>query len=306
MARAAVLALAIAACGGSYRKVEPASAATITRAPTAGDAALAMLPAGPDVVIELDLARARANEVLGPIVDRWVGALDAGELALATAEAPGGPAGTPTRALAGASWVVLAAYDVGGDDATTVTLVAPGTGVEIPHAVKVADGVVALAPPPWIDKLAAVTVETSAAQDEELLALRARAMPTAADGAVFRLTARLSTDARIALAGAIGLEPAPRAISAWGDLADDAALVVDLDARDDGDPGAARRLRAALEKLIRRAADHQGVRALGLAPSIARTRIEGTKRGTWLRAIMLVPPGRVKWAAAELAKETTP
>jgi hypothetical protein len=292
-AAAIACAAAVAACGGSYRKVEPASAAPITRAPTAGDAALAMLPAGPDVLIELDLARARANPSLGALVDRWVG--NAG--AMMPGEAP---------PLAGAAWVVLAAYDVGGDDATTVTLVAPGKGVEIPKAVKIADGVVALAPPAWIDKLAAVTAETSAAEDRELLALRARAMPTAADGAVLRLTARLSTDARIELAGAIGLEPAPRAISAWGDLADDAALVVDLDARDDGDPAAARRLRVAVEKLIRRLADHAGVRALGLAPPIARTRIEGTRRGTWLRAITVVPPTRVKWAAAELAKEAAP
>lgn len=278
------------ACGGAYRKVEPAPA--VTRAPTAGDAALALLPAGADVVIELDLARARANPTIGPLVDRWAGALDQGAAKLGGASAP----------LAGAAWVVLAAYDVGKPDAATVTLVAPGTGVEIPNAVKIADGVVALAPPAWIDKLAGVDADGSLAGDRELVALRARAMPVAAEGAVLRLTARLSTDARIGLASALGLEPAPRAVSAWADVADDAALVVDLDARDEGDPAAVRRLRRTIEALIHRVAGTDGARALGLAPPIARTRIEGGTRTTWLRAITVIPPSRLGYAAAELQK----
>lgn len=300
------------ACGGAYRKVEPAPA--VTRAPTAGDAALALLPAGADVVIELDLARARANPTIGPLVDRWAGALDQGAAKPCDGEAgASGPMagqhgvcavlfGGASAPLAGAAWVVLAAYDVGKPDAATVTLVAPGTGVEIPNAVKIADGVVALAPPAWIDKLAGVDADGSLAGDRELVALRARAMPVAAEGAVLRLTARLSTDARIGLASALGLEPAPRAVSAWADVADDAALVVDLDARDEGDPAAVRRLRRTIEALIHRVAGTDGARALGLAPPIARTRIEGGTRTTWLRAITVIPPSRLGYAAAELQK----
>lgn len=290
---AALAACGGTACGGSYRKVDRTPAEAMTRAPTAGDGALAMLPAGADVVVEIDLARARANPTVGPVVDRWAGALDAGAARLGAGSTP----------LAGAAWVVLAAYGVGGADAATVTLVAPGKGVEIPNAVKIADGVVALAPPAWIDKLRAVEVDSSLAGDRELIALRSRAMPTAADGAVLRVTARLSTDARIALASAIGLEPAPRALSAWADVADDAALIVDVDARDDGDPGAVRRLRHTIEQLIHRVAGTDGVRTLGLAPPIAHTRIEGGKRTTWLRAITVIPPSRLGYAVAELQKE---
>jgi hypothetical protein len=282
-----VVAVALAGCSGRYQRIGPArpAAAPTPRAPTGGEAALAMLPEGADVVVELDLARARGNPTIGPLLDGWLGAIPNGDIPI---DAP----------LSGAAWVVLAGYGVGGPDATTVTLLAPGTAVDVPNAVAIGDGVVALAPPAWIDRVRAVTDGAALADDAELMALRARAMPAAADGAVIRVTARLSDDARISLGGVIGLDPAPRAVSLWGDVADDAAIVVDLDARDGADPKAARQLRASLERLLHRFASRPEVISLGLAPPIARARIEQSRRGSWLRAILVVPPSRLRYAAA--------
>jgi len=301
---AVALAGAVAACGGRYRRLGPAAPELpVTRTPTAGEPALALLPDGIDVLIEIDLARARANPLIGPVVDGWIGALEGGDLPLdehlrSAAAASDAPA--RRSPLAGAAWVVLAAYGVGGPDATTVTLLAPGKGVEVPGGVGLGDGVVALAPPAWIDRLRAVAPGARASDDVELLRLRSRAMPSAADGAVLRVTARLSDDARISLAGALGVEPAPRAVSGWADVADDAAVVLDLDSRDPGDPAAARRLRVALERFLHRIADRPDVRTLGLAPSVARTRIESSKRGTWLRTVTVINPGRLRWAVAQV------
>jgi hypothetical protein len=291
-----VLAVGVAACGGAPRPV----VAVPIRVPTAGDAALALLPPGPDVVLELDLARARANPLVGPVVDGWLGAAGAALGDGALGDAPRPP-------LAGAAWVVLAGYRVGTAEASTITLLAPGPGSEVPGAVEVDPGVVALAPPADVERVrAAIAGGPTAGADRALLALRARAMPAAADGAVIRLTARLSADARIALAGALGIEPAPRAVSAWADVADDAALIVDLDGRDPTDPVATRRLRTALTRLIQRAAADPGVTALGLAPVVARTRITASKSGAWLRAVLVIAPARLRWAVAQAQPAAAP
>jgi hypothetical protein len=289
-----VLAVAAAACGGrGGRAGATKPPAPEPRVATGAQAALALLPANPSVIVELDLARARENPLVGPVVDGWLGGLDAGGLDA------GGALPIERPPLAGAAWIVLAGYDVGMPDATTITLVAPGPGVEVPNGVKLADGVVALAPPPWIEKLQTVGEGESAADDEELMRLRDHAMPAAATGAVVRVTARLSTDARIALAGAVGLEPAPRSISAWGDLADDAALIVELDAFDEGDPNAGKRLEGAVGRAIARLAKRPEVRALGLGPAIARTKIELRGRArTWLRMITVVNPARLEAVVA--------
>jgi hypothetical protein len=286
----------VAACGG-----RPKPEVTVpVRVPTAGDPVLAMLPPAPDVVVELDLARARANPLVGPVVDGWLGAAGAALDGSALGDAPRPP-------LAGATWVVIAAYAVGTPEASTITLLAPGKGVEVPGAVEVDEGVVALAPPAEVEKVkAAIAGGPTAAADRALLALRARAMPAAAEGAVARVTARLSADARIALARVIGIEPAPRALSAWADVADDAALIVDLDGRDPGDPEASRRLRASLTRLVRRLAAEPAITALGLGPSVARTRIAASPSGAWLRAILLIAPARLEWAVAQMTTEAPP
>ncbi|MCB9562763.1 MAG: hypothetical protein H6708_20370 [Kofleriaceae bacterium] len=100
---------------------------------------------------------------------------------------------------------------------------------------------VALAPPDWVAWLAAAAAGdvATAAGDDALRALRAAAMPARADGAALRVTARLGFDARISLAGLVGVEVAPAAVSVWGDVADDLAVVAVLDGEDAGAADAA-------------------------------------------------------------------
>lgn len=281
---------AAAACGGAARGT--AATPAPARAPTGAAPALAHLPAGADVVIELDLARARANPVIGSLVDGWLGSLD-----------PAGLPVDPTPPLAGAAWVVLAGYGVGTPTATTVTLLAPGPGAEVPGGTAIGDGIVVVAPPTWIDRVRAVTAPTSLAADAALLALRDHAMPAAADGAVVRLTAQLSADARIALANAIGFEPVPRRVSVWADIADDAAVIADLDARDAADPAAQRRLRTTLGRWLARLAARPEVRALGLGPPVARTQLVAPPRAAWVRAVTLVSPDRLAWVVAAARRQ---
>jgi hypothetical protein len=282
-----LLVAALVACGGSSRSTTPSPVPIPTRARTAGDAALAHLPPGADVIVEIDLARARANPTIGSAVTAWLE--NPAQLAGVIAEPP---------PVARATWIVLAAYDVGTPDAITVTLLHATTTIE--GAVALSDNVFALAPPAWIDKMRDASRGANASTESELLILRARAMPSAAEGAVLRATARLDTDARIALAGIVPVDPAPRALSAWLDVADDLALVIDADAEDPGDRGAAKRSLASLKALVQRIAAMNEVTALGLAPPIAKTRIERTG-GSWVRTVTVVPPGRLVWAAKALA-----
>ncbi|MCB9571083.1 MAG: hypothetical protein H6709_03235 [Kofleriaceae bacterium] len=121
LAAAALLLTSLAspvACGGSDHGgvATPARArGGPARAATAGDPLLAVLPAGPDVVVELDLARLRANAAVGALVGRILDTPgDAGGPAVAWLIEP-----APLRH---AAVVVLASYAVGTADAATVTL----------------------------------------------------------------------------------------------------------------------------------------------------------------------------------------
>jgi hypothetical protein len=130
--RLAVVA-ALVACGS-----HPAPRSTPTVAPhevTGGDPLLVYLPDGAQVVIELDLARLRANPVVGAVI------------AKALAQQVAVP-GVPSAPLAQAEQVVLAAYGVGTAQAATLTLLASSS--PIPDLAIVAPGVYAIGPPDWI------------------------------------------------------------------------------------------------------------------------------------------------------------
>jgi hypothetical protein len=132
----------------------------------------------------------------------------------------------------------------------------------------------------------------------ELVALRGHAMPAEAPGASLRITAQLSFDARIALARLTGIDAAPAQLSAWGDVVDDAALVIDCDAADPGggSPGKrsdpARRLAATVRAALGILAEQPPIRALGLPPSLAGARL--VAHGTWVRAIVAVGPAHLR------------
>ncbi len=306
MARAAhiVVAMVIGACGGEAR-VTPATPAA---PPTLAERMLAMLPPGAQVVIELDLARLRANPVVGAVVTR--------ALAERTADLP---AGVPASPLAAAEHVVLAAYGVGTAQAATVTVLAAPR--ELPGTTKIAEGFYVVGPPDWVSQVEQRVALSTTGEAKfaihaapELLALRGRAMPASAPGAALRVTARLSFDARIALARQTGLDAAPAQLSAWGDVVDDLALIVDCDAADPGnraDPKRAaeapRRLEAALRGAIGAIAEEPMMRLLGLPASLNSARL--TSRGTWVRTIIAVGPTRLRRVAeraATLLREATP
>jgi hypothetical protein len=295
MARAAhlVLATLALACGGGRPRVAPrADLAPATPA----ERILAMLPQGAQVVVELDLARLRANPVVGQVVTR-----------------------VPASPLAAADQVVLAAYGVGTAQAATLTVLAAPH--DVAGATKLADGFYAVGPPDWIEQVQqrvtlATTGETKFAlrAPPELLALRAHAMPANAPGAALRVTARLPFDARIALARQTGLDTAPAQLSAWGDVADDLALIVDCDAADPGNRpaggrggDAAKRLEATLRGALAAVSEQPAVRALGLPSSLAGARL--VARGSWVRAIVAIGPAhlqRVVERATAVLREAAP
>jgi hypothetical protein len=336
--------VACGTCGGEPRvNVAPMAAAAPS---TVTERMLAMLPQGAQVVVELDLARLRANPVVGEVVTR--------ALAERTADRP---AGVPASPLAVADQVVLAAYGVGTAQAATLTLLAARHDIaeterspehrakpEAPDqrsegsaefderggrmkygllagATRVADGVYAVGPPEWVGEVQqrvalATTGEAAFAirAAPELLELRRHAMPANAPGASLRLTARLSFDARIALARQTGLDAAPAQLSAWGDVADDLVLIVDCDAADPGNrpagrrgSDAPRRLSAALRGVLAAVSDQPIVRALGLPSSLAGAKLAA--QGSWVRTIIAIGPAhlrRVVQRAAALLREAAP
>jgi hypothetical protein len=307
VARAApvVLATLAIACGGDRPRVAPrAELAPVTPA----DRILAMLPQGAQVVVELDLARLRANPVVGQVVAR--------ALAERTADLP---AGVPASPLAAADQVVLAAYGVGTAQAATLTVLAAPH--DIAGATKLADGFYAVGPPDWIEQVQQrVTLATTGEAKfalraaPEILELRAHAMPANAPGASLRVTARLPFDARVALARQTGLDAAPAQLSAWGDVADDLALIVDCDAADPGNRSATgrasdapKRLAATLRGALAAVSEQPAVRALGLPSSLAGARL--ITRGSWVRAIVAIGPThlqRIVERAAALLREASP
>jgi hypothetical protein len=247
---------------------------------------LALLPEGAQLVVEIDLARLRANTVVGDVATRALAQLGA------DTKLPGLPVAVAGSPLAGAESVVLAAYGVGTDHAGTLTVLQ--TKAEVAGGVHIADDLVALGPDEWLTQLearAAIATTTPLAVSADLLALRAHAMPPGATGAVFRATARLSFDARVALARETGLETAPARLSVWADISDDLALVVDADAIDPGDrkaKEASRRLASTFRTVLATVADAQVVRALGVPNSISDARL--ISQGTWVRAIIAIGP----------------
>jgi hypothetical protein len=294
-------------CGGgspATRTAQPEAApATVT------ERMLAMLPQGAQVVIELDLARLRANPVVGAVVTR--------ALAERTAELP---AGVPVSPLADADQLVLAAYGVGTAQAAMLTVLAAPH--DVAGATKIADGFYAIGPPDWVEQaqqrvaLASTGQATFAIRAApELLELRRRAMPANAPGASLRITARLPFDARVALARQTGLDAAPAQLSAWGDVADDLALVVDCDAADPGNrpagakqgSDAPKRLEASLRGALAAVSDEPTVRLLGLPSSLAGAKL--VARGSWVRTIIAIGPAhlhRVVERAAQLLRDAAP
>jgi hypothetical protein len=281
--------VALTACGGA-QSTAPAGPPPAT----VSERLLAMLPQGAQIVVEVDLARLRTNPVIGAVVTR------------ALADRTGDLAGVPASPLAVADQVVFAAYGVGTAQAATLTLLAAPHDLD--GAARLADGFYAIGPPEWVEQtqqrvaLGATGASGFAVRAApELLALRDHAMPAGAPGASLRVTARLPFDARISLARQTGLDAAPAQLSAWGDVADDLAVVIDCDAADPGDVrtgrrgDAARRLEAALRGALTTVAELPAVRVLGLPASLDGARL--IAQGTWVRTIIAIGPAHLRRVA---------
>jgi hypothetical protein len=308
------------ACSGPDKK-GAAGPAVPERAATAGDALLALVPTGAQVVIELDLDRARGNAVLGPLARALIeqtGAANASSL-----PALGELSATP---LATAHAVVVASYHVGTAEAASLTLVR-GDGDAAKQAaalgaVAIGEDVIALGPAELVEQ-AQLLVALPAPSQTTLLALRARPMPSAATGAILRVTAELSFDARLSLARQTSLDAPPARLALWADAVDDAAIVLLADSTDDEAAAAktakarkarqdkaAERLTAALRGALGELAREPRVAALGLGPSLRGAEIE--RAGAWIKVAIVVGPQRLAravqrasvWTAARSALPT--
>ncbi len=283
------LLLCVAACGHGAAGVAAGAGPGGPRVLGDADRLVGLLPDGAQVIVELDLARLRANPVVGDVVRR---ALD--DVAVSTDVEL--PMKLPTSPLSATTVVVLAAYGVGTAQAATITLLA--TTGEVPGGRRVGAGVVALGPDSWLDQVdarAAVAGRAPGGQlgpSADMIKLRDHAMPEGATGAAIRLTARLSFDARIALARQTGVELAPAQMSAWADVADDFALVVDADAGRE----APKKLASMLRGVLATVADAPALRALGLPNALRDAR--QVKHGTWVRTIVAIGPAQLRRAVA--------
>lgn len=331
---AAAAALAGGCGGGSKSGLGQPLPPLPARAATAGDSLLAMLPAGAEVVIELDLERARGNPVIGGVVGKL--------LEREAGEGQGGAEADPLASLgaaplAHARAVVVASYHVGSAEAGSLTLLrcdgpaAPRAAAL--RATAIGDDVLALGPPELVEQaqlVAAAAIPANSSQLHSLLALRAKPMPEGATGAVLRVTAELSFEARVSLARQTSLEAPPARLALWADVADDAALVVMADSRDEeradgarrpaarpattkapkgerGEPSpqqrAAERLAAALTGALGELARDPRVTALGLGQPLRNAKL--SRAGSWIQLVVLVGPERlgraVERAAAWLA-----
>jgi hypothetical protein len=197
--------------------------------------------------------------------------------------------------------VVLASYGLGTSQPATVTVLA--TREPVAGATRITDGVVALGPTDWVAQLEARAALASADKPlvaaPELLALRDRAMPANAPGASLRVTARLSFDARVALARETGLAIAPAQLSVWADVVDDFAIIVDADASDPGDKQpkqSGQRLEAGIRGVLAGLAEIPAIRALGIPSSLERAKL--VTRGTWVRAIVAIGPAHLQRVVA--------
>ncbi len=308
---AVALGVSLGSCGGRSARTPTATVQTPIAATTA-DWMVAVLPDGAQIIVEVDLARLRANAVVGAVAAQLLAELGAEQ------KLPGVPMAVQGSPLAEADSMVLGAYGVGTAQAATIIVLA--TKAEVAGGTRIAANLTVLGPEEWTAQVVSRATIAALAPDlpaplggrlpvalaDELARLREHAMPAKAPGAVLRITARLSFDARVALARQTGLEAAPAQLSVWADVVDDLAVVLDADAADPGDKNAKaarKRVAQSLQGLFNALASEPSIRALGIANNIAGARF--VEQGTWVRAIIEVGPRQLA-RAAERARAMLP
>nr|HEX4318054.1 hypothetical protein [Kofleriaceae bacterium] len=293
---AAAVALALSCGGERFKSSHPTGNSDEGRVPDPGDRLVRLLPDGAQIVVEVDLALLRANPVIGGVVKRALARVAVQD---DTAQLPGKLA-LPTAPLADTDQIVFAAYGVGTANADTLTLLA--TTDDVPGARRVAPGVLAIGTDSWVDQVqarAAIDARTPLTVPEELQRLRDHAMPHDAPGAAVRAVARLSFDARVALARQTGIAVAPAELSLWGDVVDDLVIVVDADAVDPGDKrgsAAVKQLGATVHAALAALAGTELATALGVPNSLTDAR--QVEQGTWVRTIVSIGPKHLQRVVA--------
>jgi hypothetical protein len=290
---AVLVVVAAVACGPRGGKSGPGGGRPIRAPTTLAEKMIALLPEGVQILVEIDLARLRANPTVGAVATSALASL--GE----EAKLPGLPMAVQGSPLADADVVMLAAYGVGTPQAASVVLLS--TKAEVNGGVKLIDNIVALGPEEWTAQLearAGIAQHTPIAPSLALMPLRDHAMPAQAPGAVLRVTAQLPFDARISLARQTGLETAPAQLSIWADIVDDFAMIVDADAADPGDKqakDAAARMERSLAGVLASLGREPVFKALGLTGALRDVRTI-TER-TWVRTIITVGPRQLQRSA---------
>jgi hypothetical protein len=272
------MAFVLVGCGGARanQKTAGTTSTATPRPATAGDRMLALLPEGAQLVIEVDLARLRTNPVVGALITKVLG----------------GDAFPQLAGFADAEGVVFAAYGLGTAQAATITLFTAKQ--QLANTTKITGDIYAVGHIDWVSQVearAAIDSKTGVVAAKELIELRDRAMPESAPGASVRIAARLSFDARVALARITGIESAPGQLSVWADVVDDLAVIVDADSTDPGEKkpaNAVKRMSAMLQGALATLAREPTIVAVGLPSSLSGAKL--ATRGTWVRVIMAVGP----------------
>ncbi|HUH04253.1 MAG TPA: hypothetical protein VML75_19785 [Kofleriaceae bacterium] len=291
MSRALLLVLGCAAaCGGNDPPARVPEPEVPVRAATGAEPLLAVLPAGAALIVELDLARVRANPTAAPMVH----ALGAAPVMVREEDAM---LALGQVLLQRADAVVLASYRVGGDDAATLIAVRPANALE---GTTVIGGVGLLGPKAWIERARAASGDSAAtvAGDTRLLAVRASAMPAEASGAALRISGVLDFEARVAMASRFELDVVPASISVWGDLADDLAVVALLGGDKLGEGASYAR---AVKRVLDRMADEPALVWLGLGGVVGGATIESSERIA--RVVLLMSPKRFTLTSKRLVKQ---
>lgn len=243
------------------------------RASTVGDSVLDILPDDSSFVLELDIARLRENPK--------------SNLLLKTFFAGGG-----FNVYEEASAVVLVGFHTGTERAQILSLV---QGANLPVGVRFGKWIaigedVALARLRDVERGAV----TALADNRRFLRKRAGVMPARAKGASIRLTAQLNFDGRVELSRLLGAAHMPEEVALWGDIADDAAILLRV-TRKGKNAGA--KMEQFLETLLRRVEKFSGVRNAKRFVS----QIEIRKVAGGAQLVLVVGPKRLERLIARFA-----
>jgi hypothetical protein len=272
-------ALAVAGCGAKSKPSQK-PVDVPARRPTAGDAILRHAPAGADALLEIDLARLRKNQTVGPLVTAVTAAGEVGGDLVAIGEV-----------------VVVASYRIGQTDAGQLVFVSGPRAGELGGAHRVTDTLVAFGPPALLRQVDLVDTHQAAslADDRAMLRIRALAMPAKAEGASLRMAADLPFDARLALAKRLEIDVVPDWISVWFDVADDMAGIALLGGGDDADP---KDLVTAVTRLRDRLYSAKSLERVGL--DVLLEDVQVTMNGSDARVVLVVGPKRLERLVASV------